>query len=182
MDAVATCTQTRSRIRLQRYCIQSRSRTRNPLQRYCNIEAPHQKGNNCEAPRQKGNPSLRVSHMDYGIHTVTRGECSRSTSTTRAPHDQDPATPLRAPRACVPHPRLDGFACRHTPWIRAKRHRLERYDQDPAVPSHVPRACAPRQRLVRHDQDPVPRPARHPPARVPRRDSRGQPAGESPHL
>ena len=126
--------------------------------------------------------SLRVSHMHYGIHTVTRGECSRSTSTTRAPHDQDPATPLRSPRACVPNPRLDGFACRHTPWIRAKSHRLERYDRYPAVPSHVPRACAPRQRLVRHVQDPVPRPARQPPARVPQRDSRGQPAGESPYL
>ena len=24
-------------------------------------------------PLQKSNPSLRVSHMDYGIHTVTRG-------------------------------------------------------------------------------------------------------------
>ena len=37
-----------------------------------NIEAPHQKGNNREAPLQKSNLSLRVSHMDYGIHTVKR--------------------------------------------------------------------------------------------------------------
>ena len=151
---------------------------------------PHQKGNNSEAPHQKGNNSERFTHGLWNLHCETRRPRgayartagSRSTSTTRAPHDQDPAELLHAPRACVPRPRLDGFACRHTPRTRAKRHRLERHDQDPAVPTHVPRAPAPRQRLVRHDQDPVPRPARHPPAHVPRRDTRGQPAGESPHL
>ena len=29
---------------------------------------------NSEAPFQKSNPSLRVSHMDYGIHTVKHGD------------------------------------------------------------------------------------------------------------